>query len=258
MHRLGVDQVVVVQDQQHLAVAGLGGQLVDQRRHQPLEGCRRRRAQQRADPLPDPRPRPVQRGNHVPPEPHRVVVGCVQRQPGHRAVARRDPVGQQGRLAGPGRGAHQDQPPRQPLIERPRQPRARHEPRPRARHVQLGRQQHIRPGIGNPSRSCRRAAQPSATHPSAQPSDSQPSPTGEPIIRPARLADRGRRVRGCHLQTAATGCLAPVAGRVRTRSRPGPVDSTRPAHRPGPVPAWTTRRPPDHEQATKLPAGQTT
>ena len=66
-------------------------------------------------------------------------------------------------------------------------------------------------------------AQPSATHPLSTTSDSQPSPTGEPIVRPARLADRGRRVYGCHLQTAATGCLAPVASRVRARSPSGPV-----------------------------------
>ena len=150
VHRLGVDQVVVIENQQHLAVAGLGGQLVDQRCHQPLEGCRRRGAQQEADSLPDPRARPVQRGYRVTPEPHRVVVGCVQRQPGHRPVARRGPVGQQGRLAGPSRGAHQDEPPRQPFTERLHQARAGHETRPRAGHVQLRGQQHIPLRHGRP------------------------------------------------------------------------------------------------------------
>ena len=36
VHRPGIDQVVVIQDQQHLIRAGAGGQLVDQDRHQPL------------------------------------------------------------------------------------------------------------------------------------------------------------------------------------------------------------------------------
>ncbi|HXZ71885.1 MAG TPA: hypothetical protein VEH31_13610 [Streptosporangiaceae bacterium] len=39
MHLLGVDQVVIVEDQQHPAVTGLGGQLVDQGCHQPVERC---------------------------------------------------------------------------------------------------------------------------------------------------------------------------------------------------------------------------
>ena len=169
MDRLGVDQVVVVEDQQHLAVTALGVQFVDQRCHQPLERCRCRRAEQRADPLPDPRARLVQRGNHVPPHPHWVVVGRVQRQPGHRAVARQGPAGQHGRLARPSRGAHQDQPPCQPFAERLHQPRAGHEPRPRARHVQLGRQQGVRPGTGDPSRNCRRGLSDRRPTPSAQP-----------------------------------------------------------------------------------------
>ncbi len=54
VHELAADQVVVVQDQHHLVLAGLGGQLVDQRRHQPLKRRRRRRAEQRAGQLPDP------------------------------------------------------------------------------------------------------------------------------------------------------------------------------------------------------------
>jgi hypothetical protein len=37
VHRPGVDQVVVVQNQDWLAVTGLGGQFVDQRRHQACE-----------------------------------------------------------------------------------------------------------------------------------------------------------------------------------------------------------------------------
>lgn len=54
VHLLRSDHVVVVQDQQGLAVAGLGGQLVDQRRDQALERRRRGRAEQRATRSPIP------------------------------------------------------------------------------------------------------------------------------------------------------------------------------------------------------------
>jgi len=147
-------QLVVVEDQQHLARTGLGGQLVDQRRHQPLERRWCWRAEQRVDPLGDPRAHPVQRSGGVAPKPCRIVVGCVQRQPRHRPLAAPGPVGQQGRLAGPGRGADQNQAPGQPLIQRLHQPRAGHEARLRAGHVQLGGQQHIL--FGNPGRGRRR------------------------------------------------------------------------------------------------------
>src|SRR5580693_256461 len=60
VHLLGVDQVVVIEDQHRLVLAGPGGQLVDQRRHQPLERRRRRRPEQRADPLGGSWPCPVQ------------------------------------------------------------------------------------------------------------------------------------------------------------------------------------------------------
>jgi hypothetical protein len=56
VHLVGVDQVVVVQHQQHLV--RLGGQLVDQGRHQALKRPRRR-PEQWGDPLADARPRPV-------------------------------------------------------------------------------------------------------------------------------------------------------------------------------------------------------
>jgi len=152
VHRRGVDQVVVVEDQQHLVPAGLGGQLVDQRRHQPFERGRCRRAQQRADPLADPRPDPVQRRNRVAPKPGRVVVGRIQRQPRHQRAAGPCPPGQQSGLTIPSRGADQDEPPRQPLLQRLLRAGAAHETRRRAGHVQLGGQQGILPGSGIPRR----------------------------------------------------------------------------------------------------------
>ncbi len=105
------DAAAGAENQQQLILAGRGGQLVDQRRHQPLERSGCRRAQQRAHPLGNARPRPVQRRDRVPPKPRRVIVASVQRQPGHRPVTPPGPAGQQRRLAEPGRGAHQDQPP---------------------------------------------------------------------------------------------------------------------------------------------------
>ena len=117
MHGLGVDQVVVIEHQQRLVRIGPGGQFVDQRGHQPLVRRRRGRAEQRPHPLGEPRPHPVQRGHAMAPEPRRVVIAGVQRQPRHRLLAAPRPVGQQDRLAVPRRGADQHQPARQALVE---------------------------------------------------------------------------------------------------------------------------------------------
>ena len=74
VHRASVDQVVVVQDQQHLILAGLGSELVDQGRRKPLKRTRGRRPEQRAQPLGDPGLCLIQSSDHVAPEPGRVVV----------------------------------------------------------------------------------------------------------------------------------------------------------------------------------------
>ena len=139
VHRASVDQVVVVQDQQHLIPARLDGQLVDQGRHKPVKRTRGRRPEQRAQVPGDPGPGPVQRSDHVAPEPGRVVVAGVQAQPRHRPPAAAGPVGQQRRFAESRRSANQHPPPRQALAERPHQARARHKARLRPRHVQLRR-----------------------------------------------------------------------------------------------------------------------
>src|SRR5262249_16827478 len=131
VHLLGADQVVVVQHQQRLPGGGTICQLVDQRGDHTLERLQRG-PEQLADPAADPRAGPLQRRCHIPPEPGRVIVTLIQRQPGHRPLAAARPSGQQRRLAGPGRRAHQDQPPRQPLIQPPGQPRAGPDSPPRA------------------------------------------------------------------------------------------------------------------------------
>jgi hypothetical protein len=105
--RLGLDQVIVVQHQ-HDRI-GHASQLVDQRGRHRLEGSRLLALQQPGDRTGNPWARPVQCGGDVAPEPHWVVVGLVQRQPGHRPLATPGPVGQQGGLAEAGRGADQHQ-----------------------------------------------------------------------------------------------------------------------------------------------------
>jgi hypothetical protein len=119
VHLPCADQVVIVEDEQGL----LPGQIVDQRRDQALERRRRGRAEQRSHPFADPGAGPVQRGYRVMPEPGWVVIPRVQREPGDRGPGVPGPVGEQDCLAVPGRGAGQDQPPRQALIEPCRQPR---------------------------------------------------------------------------------------------------------------------------------------
>ena len=144
VHQLRADQVVVIQDQQQRLIrVRPGGDLVDQGRHQRFERRWRRRPEQRAHPLADPRPHPVQRGHRMPPEPGRGVVTGIQREPGHRLPAAPDPLGQQDSLAVPGRRADQDKSSSPALLQPLRQPRARHQIRPHPRHVQLGGQQDI-------------------------------------------------------------------------------------------------------------------
>jgi hypothetical protein len=141
VHLVGLDQVVVVQDQHH--PVRLGGQLVDQGAHQALERRRRRRPEQRGDLPGHARTHPVQGGDHVPPEPRRVVVALVQRQPADRSPTLPCPVAQQGRLAEPGGRAHQHQLPGRRRLQSVQQAPAGHEPRLQARQMQLGGHQPI-------------------------------------------------------------------------------------------------------------------
>ena len=167
VHRPGLNQVIVVQDQQHLIPARLDVQLVDQSRHKPVERTRGRRREQRAQVPGDPGLGPVQRGDHVTPEPGRVVVAGIQAQPRHRPPAAAGPVGQQRRFAESRRSANQHPPARQPLAERPHQARARHKARLRPGHVQLRRQQGILPGDGGPGQGHRRRVSHRGTYRSA-------------------------------------------------------------------------------------------
>jgi hypothetical protein len=79
----------------------------------------------------------------MPPEPGRIVVASIQRQPRHRLPNAPDPLRQQDGLAVPGRRAGQDESSSPALVEPLRESRARHQIRPQPRHVQFGRQQDI-------------------------------------------------------------------------------------------------------------------
>ena len=146
VHGPGADHVIVVEDQQGPVRGGPGAQVVDQRREQPLKRGRGGRPDQRAHASADSRAHPVQRGDHVPPEPGRVVIAGIQRQPRRRALAGQRPVGQQNRLAVSGRGADQDHPLAKPGFELSGQAGAGYQAGPRGRQVQLGGQQGIAPG----------------------------------------------------------------------------------------------------------------
>jgi hypothetical protein len=79
MKPLGVDQVIVVQDQQQLVITGLGCQLVDQRRNRPMSRNRRQQSRLGRGQLAYPRASPAHRSHGVAPEPCRVVIALVQR-----------------------------------------------------------------------------------------------------------------------------------------------------------------------------------
>jgi hypothetical protein len=120
----------------------LGCELVDD--HGPHRVQRRRRTVQRPrHPLADAGLHAIQRLGHIAPEPDRVVVAGVQRQPGHRRIEAPGPVRQQGRLAEPGRGGDQGQLACHPRGQAGKQPGAGHEAGMWAGNVQLGGQQRI-------------------------------------------------------------------------------------------------------------------
>ena len=138
-HPVG-DQVVVVQHQHQVGLAG--GELVEQLRQDHLgEDVGRARALEQGErALAEPGLDHPERLDDIGPEPHRVVVAVVQRQPGDPpgAVVGPPPLGQQGRLARPGRGVDQAQPPLGPGLQQPVQPGPGDQPGPDRRRAELG------------------------------------------------------------------------------------------------------------------------
>jgi len=216
--------VVVIENQDRL-VAGLVSQFVDQRGHQPLGRGRGGRAQQGPGQPACPRPRLAYCGDQVMPEPGRVVVTGVQRQPSDRPLAVPGPVGQQRRLAKSRRRAHQYPAPRQALAQRLHQTRARHKTRRRPGHVQLGRQQDILPGHGGPGRGRRRRV--SHRRPTAQSSRLIPRNRAA-VHHPVSLCGP---TAGAPATDAAslTPCPKPKRGSLRTHYSARRASSDRPA-----------------------------
>jgi hypothetical protein len=138
--RWRLDQVIVVQHQHDLV--GLLDQLVDQHGQHHLQ--RRLAAlEQGINPLVNPGPQLVQGRGDIAPEPRRVTVAAVQRQPGHRLPAAPSPIPQQAGLAETGRRTDQGEGTGRPLVEALQQPRAGHETGSGPGDVQLGRQQAV-------------------------------------------------------------------------------------------------------------------
>ena len=153
VHRLRSDQVVVVEDEQPLVRRRVPHHIVDQGGHQRLEGRRRWRAGQRAHSLADRGAHRLQRHQRVAPEPDRVVVASIERQPTRRPCPAPGPLREQHSLAVAGRSDDNDDPIAQPVVEPLSKSRPGDQAGSRPGHMQLGRQQeiplrsgHLRPG----------------------------------------------------------------------------------------------------------------
>ena len=91
MDRAACHEVVVVKDEHHLVFDA--GQLIQQvRQNDPHRVCAHPQEFERASP--DPGTNLLQRGDHVHPEPHRVIIGTIKRQPTEPLVLARthDPL----------------------------------------------------------------------------------------------------------------------------------------------------------------------
>ena len=141
VHLGRLDHVVVVDHQRH--VLGRRGELVHQRGDGGRERGGRRAGHDRTDAVGHAGAHAVERGRDVAPEPHRVVVARVERQPRHRPPVGVRPIGQQARLAEPRRPADQHELALRACLQLPDEPGTRHPARPRLRCAQFGCQQRI-------------------------------------------------------------------------------------------------------------------
>jgi hypothetical protein len=139
--------VIVVQDDSELARAGR--ELVHHGRDHGFGRRLVRRVEQREDPLLESRMHLLDRGHHVPPQAHRVVVVGVKGDPTHRTGGGPSPLGEQGRLPEPRRGAHQQQLARCRLLDSVQQARPDKDVTAAPRDAELGRQQDVAlPNLG--------------------------------------------------------------------------------------------------------------
>jgi hypothetical protein len=139
--RVRLDDVIVVEHQGELARTGR--QLVHQGRDHGLGRRLVRGVEQREDLVLQSRVHLLDRGHHVAPQAHRVVVVGVQRDPAHRPPGGPGPLGEQGRLPEPRGGAHQQQLTGGRLLDPVEQARAGKDVRAAPRHAELGRQEDV-------------------------------------------------------------------------------------------------------------------
>ena len=129
---------VVVVQHQHQRPAHRA-QVVDQRRHHHPLQLHARAAQRLQGDGPHPRLDGPQRRHQIAPEAGRVVVALIQRHPSHPpATSRLAPLGEQGRLAGPGRRGQQAQLGLQAGLEHRLETSTGNQPGARGRRRQLG------------------------------------------------------------------------------------------------------------------------
>jgi hypothetical protein len=134
------DEVIVVQHQYQRRADR--AQVVQQRRQDHPIKVRARTAQGLERGGADPGLDGAERLDHIDPEPRRVVVARVQRDPGHPTPAGFSaPLAEQGRLARTGRSVQQTQLGRQAGLEQRPRPGPGDQPRPRRLRLQLGRHQ---------------------------------------------------------------------------------------------------------------------
>jgi hypothetical protein len=162
----------------------------------------------------------------VPPEPRRIVVAGIKRQPRHgpAGCAGPSPPATPSFPTRPGR--RPEPAPCQPLIEGTRQPRARHEAQPRPGYVQLGGQQHVPARRGNAQWSPRGRL--SHRRPTAQRLQRSSTP---PLVSPHCKTDLGGAVSRVPVQLMLTRRRSAAAGPMRVPARCCWSAGSRPARR---------------------------
>ena len=140
VHRLGVEDVVVVEHEHDIARDG--GDVVEQGRQRRLEWRGLRRLEHGQYPFADPGRNRLQGRDQIGQEAAEVAVAFIERQPRHRSPAARDPFADQGGLAKAGRSGDQGQPVAgsEAFVQPLDQSRTEDDPSPRRWDVELGGQ----------------------------------------------------------------------------------------------------------------------
>src|SRR5688572_29414569 len=143
-------ELVVVEHQQHLSLHPT--KLVHEHGKYGIYDTRAGDAKRRENAGPEPftSRAPVQRLDYVPPQADRIIVLLVEGDPGKDPIGspRAQPLGQEYRLAVPGRGADEGDLAIEPLLEHLKKPGTQHLFGSRRRHAQLGPDYRRHGGVG--------------------------------------------------------------------------------------------------------------